>query len=211
MRSRRRLCARNCRVGAPGVVRLSNGPGAEVLDPQKDLAWLDSHTSMWTTSPRKIGSCSTGGSTWRGCPGTPLGHAVVPRHGPGFGRSPDSTRGCARWPSCASVSPRGQSMRVATRANSAASSASPTTTSKPSSGPLRELERLVLTASEEATEGLENRPETFATLRRHLDADLLGELASIVAVYDAVAPVLRSVDIDVQPDYEWYLEEFPLP
>ena len=81
----------------------------------------------------------------------------------------------------------------------------------PDAGSLPELERLVLTAADEATEGLEISAETFDALRRHLDEELLVELTIIIAFYNAVVRVLRSLEIDVEPGYERYLEEFPLP
>ena len=81
----------------------------------------------------------------------------------------------------------------------------------PDAGELPELERLVLTAVDEVTEGLSISTETFDALRRHLDAELLVELTIIVSYYNAVVRLLRSLEIDVEPAYEHYLEEFPLP
>ena len=81
----------------------------------------------------------------------------------------------------------------------------------PDAESLTELERLVLTATDEATTGLGISAETFDPLRRHLDEELLVELTIIVAFYNAVVRVLNSLEIDVEPDYLHYLEEFPLP
>ncbi|MXX63325.1 MAG: carboxymuconolactone decarboxylase family protein [Holophagales bacterium] len=81
----------------------------------------------------------------------------------------------------------------------------------PEADSLPELERLVLTAADEVTEGLSISTETFDALRRHLDAELLVELTIIVSYYNAVVRMLRSLEIDVEPGYERYLEEFPLP
>lgn len=81
----------------------------------------------------------------------------------------------------------------------------------PDAGELPELERLVLTAADEATEGLSISTETFDALRRHLDDELLVELTIIVSYYNAVVRLLRSLEIDVEPGYERYLDEFPLP
>ena len=78
-------------------------------------------------------------------------------------------------------------------------------------GRLTGLERLVLTATDEATTGPGISAETFDALRRHLDEELLVELTIIVAFYNGVVRVLNTLDIDVEPDYEHYLEEFPLP
>ena len=69
----------------------------------------------------------------------------------------------------------------------------------------------MLTATDEATTGLGISAETFDALRRHLDEELLVELTIIVAFYRGVVRVLNTLDIDVEPDYEDYLEDFPLP
>ena len=76
---------------------------------------------------------------------------------------------------------------------------------------LTELERLILTAADEATEGLSISTETFDALRSHLSDELLVELTIIVAYYNAVVRVLNTLEIDVEPGYVRYLEEFPLP
>ena len=76
---------------------------------------------------------------------------------------------------------------------------------------LTELERLILTAADEATEGLSISTETFDALRSHLSDELLVELPIIVAYYNAVVRVLNTLEIDVEPGYVRYLEEFPLP
>ena len=81
----------------------------------------------------------------------------------------------------------------------------------PGAESLGEVERLVLSAADEATEGLSISTETFDALRSHLSAELLVELTIIVAYYNAVVRVLNTLDIDVEPDYEHYLEDFPLP
>ena len=81
----------------------------------------------------------------------------------------------------------------------------------PDAESLPELERLVLAAADEVTEGLSISTETFDALRSHLDSELLVELTIIVSYYNAVVRVLRSLEIDVEPGYERYMEEFPLP
>ena len=81
----------------------------------------------------------------------------------------------------------------------------------PAAGSLTELEQLVLRAADEATEALAISAETFDALRRHLDEELLVELTIIVAYYNAVVRLLNTLEIDVEPDYLRYLEEFPLP
>ena len=81
----------------------------------------------------------------------------------------------------------------------------------PDAEALTALERLVLTATDEATTGPGISAETFDALRPHLDEELLVELTIIVAFYSGVVRVLNTLDIDVEPDYEHYLEDFPLP
>ena len=75
---------------------------------------------------------------------------------------------------------------------------------------LGELERLVLTATDEATrEGAIAQP-TFESLGVHLDDELLVELTLVIAFYNAVVRFLASLAIDVEPEYLKYLDEFPL-
>jgi len=81
----------------------------------------------------------------------------------------------------------------------------------PDAESLPELERLVLTAADEVTDGLSISTETFDALRSHLDSELLVELTIIVSYYNAVVRVLNSLEIDVEAGYEKYLDEFPLP
>ena len=78
-------------------------------------------------------------------------------------------------------------------------------------GSLTEVERLVLTATDEATTGLGIGAETFEALRGHLDEGMLVELTMTISYYNGVVRMLNSLEIDVEPDYERYLKEFPLP
>ncbi len=76
---------------------------------------------------------------------------------------------------------------------------------------LGELERLVLLAAREATnDGAVSRP-TFDALRKHLSNEHMIDLVMTIAFYNAVVRVLASLEIDVEPDYQKYLEKYPFP
>jgi AhpD family alkylhydroperoxidase len=76
---------------------------------------------------------------------------------------------------------------------------------------LIELDRAALQAAREMTDGLKISDETFAVLRAHLDDERIVDLVMIIAYYNCVVRLLESLEIDVEPDYQTYLEEFPLP
>jgi alkylhydroperoxidase family enzyme len=73
-----------------------------------------------------------------------------------------------------------------------------------------ELERAVLRASREATDGLRPSDEAFAVLRRHLSDEEVVDLVMTIAYYNLVVRVLSSLDVDLEPGYEGLLQEFPL-
>lgn len=75
---------------------------------------------------------------------------------------------------------------------------------------LTEVERLVLTAADEMTNGVGIGAETFKALQGHLDEGMMVELTMTLSYYNGVVRILNSLDIDVEPDYQRYLEEFPL-
>src|SRR6185503_4221667 len=52
---------------------------------------------------------------------------------------------------------------------------------------------------------------TFAELRAGLDNERIVDLVVTIAFYNAVVRVLASLQIDVEGDYQRYLDEFPLP
>ncbi len=76
---------------------------------------------------------------------------------------------------------------------------------------LTELDRTVLLAAREMTEGLAVSKPTFATLQKQLDNAALIDLLMIISFYNGVVRFLASTEIDVEPDYQAYLEAFPLP
>ena len=81
----------------------------------------------------------------------------------------------------------------------------------PDAESLTEVERLVLTAADEMTKGVGIGPGTFEALQGHLDEGKLVELTMALSYYNGVVRMLNSLGIDVEPEYERYLEEFPLP
>jgi len=53
--------------------------------------------------------------------------------------------------------------------------------------------------------------DTFAALRQGLDNECLIDLVVTMAFYNGVVRLLATMQIDVEPDYLHYLDEFPLP
>lgn len=70
--------------------------------------------------------------------------------------------------------------------------------------------RLVLLAARECYAGGVSEA-TFERLRAHLDNERLVDLVLVISFYCAVVRVLASLDIRVEPDYQPYLDRFPLP
>jgi alkylhydroperoxidase family enzyme len=73
------------------------------------------------------------------------------------------------------------------------------------------LTRLVLRGAREAAAGPGIAEATFAELRAQLDAASLTDLVIVISFYCAVVRVLHSLGVDVEPDYQPYLDAFPLP
>jgi len=76
---------------------------------------------------------------------------------------------------------------------------------------LRALDRLVLRAAREVVAGPGIAEATVEALKAHLDNELLVDLTVVIAFYCAVVRLLSSLAIDVEPEYQPYLDEFPLP
>ncbi len=72
------------------------------------------------------------------------------------------------------------------------------------------VEHHVLSAADEMTNIGAISPETFVALTKHLNAELLVDLCLVISFYNAVVRFLASLEIDVEPDYENFLEQFPL-
>ena len=52
---------------------------------------------------------------------------------------------------------------------------------------------------------------TFASLREQMSNEHLVDLTVRTAFYNAAVRVLASLEIDVEPAYQKYLDKFPLP
>jgi alkylhydroperoxidase family enzyme len=76
---------------------------------------------------------------------------------------------------------------------------------------LEPLAKLVLKAAREMTNDLAISPATFAALATDLDSERLVDLVITISFYNAVVRLLGSLAIDVEPEYQPYLDEFPLP
>lgn len=76
---------------------------------------------------------------------------------------------------------------------------------------LEPLARLVLRAAREMHRGPGMSAETFDALRPHLDAERLTDLTVTIAYYCGVVRLLATLEVEVEPDYLPFLQEFPLP
>ncbi|MCW5745990.1 MAG: carboxymuconolactone decarboxylase family protein [Alphaproteobacteria bacterium] len=76
---------------------------------------------------------------------------------------------------------------------------------------LEPLAKTVLRGAREMTRDLAMSDATFAELRQHLSEAHLLDLVLTIAFYNAVVRVLATMQIDVEPEYRKYLEQFPLP
>ncbi len=76
---------------------------------------------------------------------------------------------------------------------------------------LDEPAKLVLKAAREMTTDIAVSDPTFAALGKHLDHERLVDLVMTIAFYCGVVRLLASLEIDVEPEYRRYLDEFPLP
>ena len=76
---------------------------------------------------------------------------------------------------------------------------------------LEPLAKLVLKAAREMTDDGVMSKATFAALGKDLDNERLVDLTVTIAFYNAVVRVLATLEIDVEPEYQPYLDEFPLP
>jgi alkylhydroperoxidase family enzyme len=76
---------------------------------------------------------------------------------------------------------------------------------------LGELEATVLAAARQITADKRMDHSTWVALEAALGRARLVDLVLVVAHYNAVVRVLGTLQIDVEPPYERYLEAFPLP
>jgi alkylhydroperoxidase family enzyme len=76
---------------------------------------------------------------------------------------------------------------------------------------LDETARLALKGAREMTLGSGMTDETFARLNAILGDELLIDLVGAIAFYVATVKILDTLKIDVEPEYQQYLDEYPLP
>jgi len=76
---------------------------------------------------------------------------------------------------------------------------------------LDETTRLVLRGAREMTERGAMEAATFGALQRQLGNECVVDLTVTIGFYNAVVRVLATLAIDVEPDYQVFLDRFPLP
>jgi len=73
------------------------------------------------------------------------------------------------------------------------------------------LAKTVLRAAREMTTDLATSGETYAALESELGRVHLIDLMMAIAFYNSVVRVLGTLQLDVEPDYQQYLQQHPLP
>jgi alkylhydroperoxidase family enzyme len=73
------------------------------------------------------------------------------------------------------------------------------------------LAKVVLRGAREMWAGPGMSAETFEALRPHLDHETLTDLVVAIAYYCGVVRILATLEVEVEPEYERFLHEFPLP
>ncbi len=73
------------------------------------------------------------------------------------------------------------------------------------------LDRAVLRAARELAVEPKLSDETFAALSAGLDHERIVDLIVAISFYCGVVRVLGALQMDVEPEYQHYLAEFPLP
>jgi alkylhydroperoxidase family enzyme len=73
------------------------------------------------------------------------------------------------------------------------------------------LAKTVLRAAREMTSGLAMSDATFAELEKALGREQVIDVTLAISFYNAVVRLLATLQIDVEPEYQGYLAEHPLP
>jgi alkylhydroperoxidase family enzyme len=76
---------------------------------------------------------------------------------------------------------------------------------------LEPLAKTVLRAAREITVDGQMAEATWAELARSFDKERMVDLTLTIAFYNAVVRLLATLQIDVEPDYQTYLDKYPLP
>jgi alkylhydroperoxidase family enzyme len=71
--------------------------------------------------------------------------------------------------------------------------------------------KVVLQAAREITSQGAASDATFAALSALMPTELLVDLVITISFYSAVVRILATLQVDVEPDYQPYLDKFPLP
>lgn len=74
---------------------------------------------------------------------------------------------------------------------------------------LGELERAMLRLAREMTKDLEGSREAFETVQEHLSNEHMIDLLMTIAFYNLVVRLLFTLEVDLEPEYERLLREFP--
>lgn len=75
---------------------------------------------------------------------------------------------------------------------------------------LEPIARTIVKAAREMTKDLAVSDATFDELKKSFDNECLTDLVITMAFYNAVVRYLGTMRIDVEPDYQPYLDKFPL-
>jgi alkylhydroperoxidase family enzyme len=70
---------------------------------------------------------------------------------------------------------------------------------------------LVLRGAREMTQSLAMTDETYGALEAALPRAHLVDLCLVIAFYNSVVRMLATLQIDVEPEYQPYLDRYPLP
>jgi alkylhydroperoxidase family enzyme len=73
------------------------------------------------------------------------------------------------------------------------------------------LTRAALGAAREMTRDCTIADDTFAVLKQHLDPERIVDFVLAVAFYNATVRILESLKVELEPSYQHFLREFPLP
>jgi alkylhydroperoxidase family enzyme len=73
------------------------------------------------------------------------------------------------------------------------------------------LSKIVLRAAREMTDDLAMSDASFAALEKALGREQVIDLTLVISFYNAVVRLLGTLQIDVEPEYQGYLAEHPLP
>lgn len=73
------------------------------------------------------------------------------------------------------------------------------------------LTAAVLKGAREMTTDLAMHDATFGYLKSNMPLDALVDLVLVIAQYNSVVRLLATLEVDVEPEYQQYLDRFPLP